>query len=484
MKIGIAKKLFIFFLFFFLIFCGTVFDLFFKVQEMSRISRQIVEINNQVAALSKNLRDSLIDMDANIKKYRLLKKNIYIDYFNAARTAYENDLARIIRLEAESVTRQGSQRLWARMQNEFVIDPLFGNKNEDEQLSSGSWPDEERVSHWIGAIANARLDNDKQIEQALIRINDKSRQVVKNVAVGFGLTLIAGVLGIIFITRSVIRPLEKLKSGLKQVSQDNYAHEVVVDSADEFGELARTFNEMNRLLKADEEIRSDFIATLSHEIRTPLSSIRESVNMITEEVLGPVNKKQAKFLKIAGDEIVRITSLLNHLLDTSMLDSGKEEPRPVPLDPNQLAEVAVLGLSAAAKRRDITLTFTPLPSPPLVAGVEKEVMQVLANLLDNALKFSPAGAEVVVSLAAGPDSGFLTFRVSDSGPGIPADKQALIFKKYYRTKEVRDHMDGVGLGLSIARRIVLAHGGKIFVNNRERGCTFSFMLPLYRADQV
>ena len=483
MTIGIAKKLFIFFIFFILIFCGTLSDLFLKVRTISETSGRVVGVNNKVTVLSKNLRDNLIEMDASIKKFRLLKKPVHLEYFENSRKAYVDDLGGIIFLEN---TFNGTPELaapWMHIHNaykKYTLSPL-----DDKKATSGEfWPDDATVSRWIEDILSARNKNEGQIEKAFILIHSKGRQVLLHAAIGFGLSILAGLFGIIFITRSVLRPLERLKSGLNQVSQDNYTHEIEIKSADEFGELAHTFNEMNARLKADEEIRSDFIATLSHEIRTPLSSIRESVYMITEEVLGPINDKQKKFLTIAGDETTRITSLLNHLLDTSMLGAGKEPPKTTPLDPNQMAEIALQRFSAAADGRGITLKLFPVSPSRLVSGEEKEIMQVLMNLLDNAMKFSPKKSEITLKIEKMPEKEFLIFKLSDQGPGIPPDKQALIFQKYYRAQEVRRHMDGVGLGLSISRRIVLAHGGEILVkNNQEKGCTFSFTLPLHQTGQ-
>ncbi len=476
MKLGIAKKLFIFFFFFILIFYGTVFDLFIKVQEMSRSSARIVSINNQIAALSENLQDNLLDMDANIKKFRLLKKDIYFEYFETARKAYTGDLNRII--NRDTAHSGLSAAPWLDIHQAYTDQTDFRSKDVIKKMA-GQWIEEPLMTQWMDAIAKARKHNDSQIEQALIRINDQSRQVMQNAVIGFGISIFMGIFGILFITKSMLSPLKKLKSGLKHVSDDNYTHEISIDAKDEFGELAATFNDMNRQLKADEEIRDDFIATLSHEIRTPLSSIRESVNMITEELLGPVNEKQKKFLNIAGDETTRITSLLNHLLDTSMLPTGEEKPAPVPLDPNLLAGKAVQRLSATAKSCDITMACRTLKDAPMIMGDQKEIMQVLMNLLGNAIKFSDEKGRVNIRLSKGPGNGFLTFNISDKGPGIPPEKQSLIFKKYYRAKEVRKHMDGVGLGLSIAKRIILAHGGNIIVkNNDDKGCTFSFTLPV------
>ncbi len=465
MKLGIAKKLFILFFLFILIFYGTVFDLFFKVKEMSARSAHIVGVNNKIAALSKTMQDNLVEMEINGKKLNLLKKDLYFKGFIKAREAYIEALASILKLD--------STPLWTDLNTAYGQYTRPGLKKGVLTAGNG-WDGTDMVPQWTADIGTARKENQGRIDQALIRINTLSRLVVRNGMIGFGISIMVGLLGVLFITRSMLAPLNRLKAGLSQVSNDNYSHMIPVRSKDEFGELAHAFNDMNRQLKADEEIRSDFIATLSHEIRTPLSSVRESVNMIAEEVLGPINGQQQKFLSIAGKETARITNLLNRLLNTANLETDPREP--APLDPNHLIRDAIQRLASRAELADISISFTPMNEAPAVMGDPDELLQVLINLLDNAIKFSSENSKITLFLAL--KAQHLMFNISDTGPGIPREKQRLVFKKYYRAREVRNHADGVGLGLNIARRIVSAHGGIIFVNNnKDRGCTFSFTLP-------
>lgn len=445
---------------------------------MSDTSARIVGISNRIAVLSNDLKNSLLDMDANIKKLKLLKKDVYFEYVGTARRNYQKMLTEIMKLDTRRRTPAGywhyiDQNFGGHIQSDVSMEQTI-----DEDYT---WIDADVMDQWMVAIAVARKDNEDRIEQALILINHLSRQVMRNCIIGFSISILVGLMGVWFISRSIIVPLNKLKSGLKLVSNDNYTYEMDITSKDEFGELATAFNDMNRQLKADDEIRSDFIATLSHEIRSPLSSIRESVNMMTEELLGSVNDKQKKFLTIAANEIARITSLLNHLLDASALVAGTTKRQVVPFKPNQLVQSAILSVTPGAKARGIRMKFKELEHAPKVKGNEKEIMQVIINILDNALKFSPDNSRVDVRLTRGPGKHFLTCGISDEGPGIPEDKKSLIFKKYYRAKEVRKHMDGVGLGLNIARRIVQANGGEISVENKpDKGCTFSFTLPVFK----
>ncbi|MCG8618294.1 MAG: HAMP domain-containing histidine kinase [Desulfobacterales bacterium] len=479
MTLGIAKKLSVFFFLFILIFFSTVADLFIRVREMSRISDRIVSVNTEVGALNRNLKDSLIDMEANLKKYRLLQKEAYFEYFETARMAYTKDLNRILQLTGTGVTTSAGGEPgspWLKIREDY--NDLSGYRTGETLIDpDGTWASDDRLTLWMAALNDAGRVNREAVDAALIRMNALSRQVLRNGIIGFGISILVGALGVIFISRSVLSPLRRLKKGLNQVSDDDYTHVLPVTSGDEFGQLATAFNRMNRQLQADEGLRSDFIATLSHEIRTPLSSIRESVNMIAEEVLGAVNEKQKKFLKIAGDETHRITYLLNHLLDTSVLAAGAEKAPPVPLNAEQLVRETVEALQATAAAKQIELRQHSAQGLPKAMGEAKEIRQVLINLIGNALKFSPENSRVDIRITAEKDR--VKFSISDQGPGIPEEKQAMIFKKYYRDDTVRKHMDGVGLGLSIARQIVRAHGGTIDLqNNTDGGCTFFFTLPV------
>lgn len=480
MKLGISKKLFILFSVFILIFYGTVFDVFLKVQDMSRTSARIVSVNHQIAQLAENLVERLLDMEINHKKFRLLKKDMYYDYFETARTAYVQDLNRIEGLDSPDYPLPGHWKKIAALYSEYTG---FHSQQEFIELNQ-LWDDKTTLEQWRQSILTAARDNDNQIQKTLIRINDQSRRVVRNGIIGFGISIVVGGLGILFISKTILTPLSKFKAGLTHVSKDNYDHTITIDSKDEFSDLADTFNDMSRQLAVDEEIRSDFIATLSHEIRTPLSSIQESVNMVTEELLGPVNARQKKFLELANSEITRITHLLNHLLDISMLESGSGKSQYRPLNPDHLITEALRLIEPAAAVKQISLEFKAKSGSPPILGEAKEIMQVLMNIIGNAVKFSDENGKVAIGLSPSSSDETLTFSVSDTGPGIPPDKHSLIFKKYYRTKAVRKHMSGVGLGLSISRRIVRAHGGQIGVEkNTPTGSTFWFSLPVCKTDR-
>lgn len=471
-QLGIRHKLLILFLVFLLIFYGTLLVLFTNTQKIVAVSELIVSKNNEIATLSKVMYENLLSMESNDKKFRLLKKDTYKEYFEEARDEFELNLEKVLALESDAYRVSPAWRELAESYHDHVA-------NVDNNITGPpKWASEYRINEWLATISNARRQNEEDIEEALLDINRRGRLSVRNGLIGMGITIIAGVAAALFLARSILHPLKELKHGLKNISSEKDFEEIHINRHDEFGELAAAFNDMSRQLKDEEDLRSEFIATLSHEIRTPLSSIRESVNMLLEGVLGSVNEKQRKFLDIAQAEIFRIGDLLKHLLQVSRLDSESRKVTPILIDPNKLVLEVSRSLIPTAKAKKVTMKLHKMADPPVIIGVKKELQQVLFNVLENAIKFSPRDGEVTIQLFVDEKSQSLTYQIADQGPGVSEQEEALIFSKYYRARNARNHVDGVGLGLSISKRIIQFHGGEIYVkNNDDSGCSFYCSMP-------
>lgn len=477
-KIGIKQKLaFIFFLFF-LIFSGTVSILLFNVREMVQTTERIVSKNKKIAEIAEIVLANLLDMDANHKKLILLKKSRYSEYFEDSRIAFESALAQAVQLSSPSPGFPGGNRsFWSELQYSYQRHKE-GRWDTAAPESGQQWVTEQVVTFWIDSINRAKLQNQQEVETALKELNEGSRISARNGLIGFVISILLGICGIWFISRSILLPLKTLSSGLKRISFDKQHRPIALRGGEEFSELASAYNDMSRQLNEEETLRSEFIATLSHEIRTPLSSIHESVNMIVEEVLGTINDKQRKFLEIAGLELRRINKLLNYLLNVSVLEDDHRDKNSGVVDTKQLVLSSAELFYPLIKTKNLKLKFLGLHDCPGVFGVKGELQQVFVNIIGNAVKYSPENGMVTVSWTKEKGNRFLLFHVADAGPGIPEDEQSLIFTKYYRTKDARGHLDGVGLGLAIARRIINSYGGTIrVVNNPDAGCTFSFTLP-------
>ncbi len=474
-KLGVKQKLSLIFFLFFLIFSGTVFILLFNVQRMVETTEKIVVKNNKIDALTETLKTSLLNMDASHKKLNILKNDRYSEYFQQAQINFEEALSQVVVLSASG--RDKGKR-WRDLEYSYRRHRIGLWDNAVFPKIGSNWVTEQVVSTWIKGINRAKQENQQEIEFALGELNERSRISSRNGLYGFLLSVLVGFIGIWYITRSFFRPLKTLARGLQRISVDKFHQPITLRGGEEFSKLATSYNDMSRQLSEEENIRNEFIATLSHEIRTPLSSIRESVNMIIEEVFGPINDKQRKFLKIAGVEIQRINKLLNYLLNVSVLESDVRKKKSSRLNTKQLVLSSTEIFASFAEKKKVTLVVSDTTESPDLFGVREELQQVFVNIIGNAIKYSPERGSVMVSWMKDTTKKFVLFHVSDTGPGIADDELSLVFTKYYRTKTVRGHLDGVGLGLAISRKIVASYGGEIQVkNNRGSGCTFSFTLP-------
>lgn len=233
------------------------------------------------------------------------------------------------------------------------------------------------------------------------------------------------------------------------------------------------------LLRKNEEIES-FYHTVSHELKTPLTSAREYVSLVLDKLAGPLTSEQREFLETSMESCDQMTLCINDLLDATRLQTGKLAVNPHPFSMDKLVQRVVALMAPAAEDKGISLQHVIEPDLPDVLIDEKRVAQVLTNLLDNALKFTPEGGEIVVKIGNSPRSlEFVLVSVSDTGRGIEPDRLGRIFDRLYQVKE-SDSMTqgGLGLGLSICQELVGLHGGEIWAESQPgKGSTFFFTVP-------
>ena len=475
LRFGIISKLLVWFFIPVTIFYVTIILLYMDVQKIVHISEGIISKNTRISLISKKMIENLLRMEENDKKYHLLKKDDYFNYFVLAQKEFEGNFVEILELEHSGMEISIEWRQLYKSYQDFST--TFENLRKNE--SSGSlWIHEAVTNEWIQIISELRAKNEHDIALATMALNSRSQKSARNVLVGLMLSSVVGLFAILFLAYSMIRPLRELLRGIRSVSQDRISKTVNIRSKDEFGELAGAFNDMTLRLREEERMRSDFISMLSHEIRTPLTSIRESVNMIVEEIMGTINNRQRKFLEIASIEIGRICNLLNHLMQVSRLESQSIKIVARPLDISSFITGCIHQLKPLADTKKISVEAQIAPDIPGITGDPEQLQSVLINLLNNAIKFSDPGSRVVLGVVSNKNHTKLDFSVSDNGPGIPKEEQSLIFNKYYRARGVRNHMDGVGLGLNISKNIVEFHKGTIWVKSTVgHGSTFGFTLP-------
>ncbi len=227
-------------------------------------------------------------------------------------------------------------------------------------------------------------------------------------------------------------------------------------------------------LRRFEELKSDLVATVAHELRTPLTSLRMAVHLCAEQAAGPLTEKQADLMHTAREDCDRLQGMVDDFLDLSRIESGRVELYPLPTPVAVLIESAVAQHKAEAEAKGVRLGFTSsLPDVKVLADHER-IGHVLDNLVTNALRHTPVDG--AIELAASVTNGAVRFAVADTGKGISREYQERIFEKFFQVPS--SEPKGTGLGLYIAKEIVLGHGGDIGVESEpEKGSTFWFTLP-------
>lgn len=224
-----------------------------------------------------------------------------------------------------------------------------------------------------------------------------------------------------------------------------------------------------------ERARKDMISNISHELRTPLASIKALSDTLQEGALDDPPAAR-HFLALMQDEVDALTQLVAELMQLSRIESGREPIQKRVCDPATLLETAHSRMEIQARRKGIALTVSAqCNAPPVLADAER-IVQVLVNLVHNAIKFTPAGGRIEIS-AVPVERQMVRFCVADTGIGIPAEALPRIFERFYKTDASRSR-EGSGLGLSICRHLVNAHSGKIWAESVEgKGSQFYFTLP-------
>lgn len=300
------------------------------------------------------------------------------------------------------------------------------------------------------------------------------------------LLALASAIGLgLWIVRAFERPILDLRNAMTGMASGNFSvpEGLPYGRPDEIGDLSRSFRSMTEQLARLQRLRAEFVSMASHELKNPLNVIGGYAEILDEGQFGELNAEQRQSLRAIHEQVSVLTRLVNQLLDLGRYEAGALDLQRDAVSVPDLLEGVVRSFGSLARQRGIDLCMRiSANAPPVVWGdVERLRNEVLGNLLSNAVKFTPAGGTVTVSAAA--DDRGLRVRVCDTGPGIPQDRTALVFEKFYQADSPARSL-GAGLGLAIARDMVVAHGGQIGVESEPGGgATFWFTVPV-RAEDI
>ena len=230
--------------------------------------------------------------------------------------------------------------------------------------------------------------------------------------------------------------------------------------------------------KMVERMKTEFVSLAAHQLRTPLSAIKWTLRMLLDGDLGEITAEQRDFIEKTYSSNERMIALINDLLDVTRIEEGRYLYKPILTDFEPICQFVINSYQDEIKRKKLKLEFKkPEKKLPQVKVDVEKIRLVIQNLLDNAVRYTPAGGEIIISLAQAKKA--IEFSIKDTGIGIPKDQQERVFSKFFRgTNVIRMETEGSGLGLYITKNIIEAHGGKIwFESGAGKGTTFYFSLP-------
>ncbi len=288
--------------------------------------------------------------------------------------------------------------------------------------------------------------------------------------------LAVSILIAVVLARSVYIPIRRVTNAAEEIARGNYEQQVPVAGPKEVKGLATSFNQMSKQVKHSQQMLRDFVADVSHELRSPLTSIKGFAQAMVD---GTAKGKEAqlKAATVIEDESKRMMRLVEELLEFSRLESGQITMVKEPVDLKELLQQCYEIFLMHAEEKGVNLKKDIVPLPPIIGDIDR-LEQVFSNLLDNALKHTPSGGDINI-IARHPNPNFAEISITDTGPGIPAEQMRHVFERFYRADPSAGKA-GAGLGLAIARQIVLAHRGDIMAKSTlGKGTEFVVRLPVH-----
>ena len=290
------------------------------------------------------------------------------------------------------------------------------------------------------------------------------------------ITLVVALIAVYVMTYEMTKPLRQMAEATKRYAAGDFSMRVHVDGRNEMADLAGAFNSMARDLASLESARRSFVANVSHELKTPMTTIGGFIDGILDGTIPP--DKQSHYLQIVSDEVKRLSRLVVSMLNLSKIEAGKLSLNRAEFDICDMIFRTMLGFEQVIEQKQFSITGLENMESTIISGDRDMLTQVVYNLIDNAVKFTPEGGEIHFDVVHDMQKVYISIR--NSGKGISSEEIDRVFDQFYKVDKSRSFdVKGAGLGLYIVKSIVEMHGGAIKASSVENQYTeFSFWLPL------
>lgn len=514
-KIGLGYGLLIALLFSVLAYQLTV------LNQTRRSTQRLSAINFRAAILSLQLLRDLDQIEEFTQKFFVTGDPGYAEQVQQIRDSFSEVLRETNSLELSANEQQEIQRL-EQLWRQFV--------ESSSQLIPGAAAADPRqrqtaTGKLLALLNPLRLQTQRLIRATRLAIESQVEESARASQRAQGISAAAAALALLaslgvsfWIVRSISKPLRQLTAATRAVAEGRFSHRLAAAGDDELSRLARDFDTMTRRLSELDEMKKDFVSHVSHELKSPLASIQETTRLLLDQLAGPLTPEQQRFLSLNLESSRRLSAMIGNLLDLSRIEAGVMEYNLRPHDLTALTRTALAELEVQLKERNLRIDARLPPQPVPVNCDGDRILQVITNVVGNALKFSPSGSTIQISLQALPtipDSvpaawrrklsatrdggGYALVSVADSGPGVPDVEKEAIFEKFRQLstgggderppdesggaspsaagRASKITGAGVGLGLAIARTILEAHRSAIWVeDNPGGGSVFRILL--------
>ncbi|MGZ8405146.1 MAG: sensor histidine kinase [Nitrospira sp.] len=460
----------------------------FQLRQLTAMSTQMASYHYPAAESAKRLLGSLYAQLNSEKKYLATRDRTFLTNLTEEVDEFERNLQLLRGRESSSqgvtLLQKTDELLKERLK--LFQDEFETAKRKIRQTA----PEYEHRRDGLMDRMSASIQSYIDLHEARVSVGvtESRASAAQAEAVTEQLVLVALVFGVGLAgiaSYTILRPLRQLQGHIKQIGQGNLGASLQIKAPAELRELVDSVNWMGRKLQEIDDMKTEFLAHVSHELRTPMASIQEGTHLLLDEIPGPLVQEQRTTLRIMADSSRRLIHLISTILDLSKMEAGMMEYRIVPVDFQRIGEVSINKVRLLADSKHVQLVLENIGERSWVKADASRLEQVLDNLLSNALKFSPEGGVVKVQVKPDLQAGVLEVTVSDTGPGIAPEDLPHIFERFYQGRTKGKHTAGSGLGLALVKKVVEAHGGRIWIESEKgKGVTVRFILRLAKPEKV
>lgn len=480
-RLSIFSRLIIGYLAVFLPVMTVSFYTIFQLNQFNNITRSITDIDNRIIDYGKKLTDSFLSQIQHERKYIIMKDDALYDQFLLSERDFSQYFEQVMSIADTPRKRdllikiRDYYKQYISLFNE-EIEFIRANKHYSQ-----NWYKQEKekaVDEIMEGLKNLKFNTEQDIYEKIKKLGEAGARAHGVAIVMIIISLLFGIIISVFITRSITKPLAVMKKKTRDITSGDFDGNLSLSSPPEIEDLAQAFNLMCNKLKEIDRMKANFFSLMAHELRTPLTSIKEGTNLMLEGIGGEVTDKQKRLLTIISEESNRLIDMVNSLLDISKMEAGMTSLDLTNSDIKSLINKAVAKIEPLAVAKNISLKVDIAQYLPIIKIDNQRILQVLLNLIGNAVKFTTSGGKVTVSAQTVGQE--VRVSVIDTGPGISKENLNKIFDKFKQTTITSyNTIKGTGLGLAIVKHIIIAHGGRIWVESEVgHGSAFIFALPV------